>query len=74
MIPLPSASDRVVLVVRHCGPFAHCHQQSINVINGVERKDQSFFGMQFGEKFGEVLRAPNSVNGLTALACPLLET
>jgi len=26
MFPLPSTSSRVALVVRHCGPFAHCHQ------------------------------------------------
>jgi len=26
--PLPSTSGRVVLVVRHFGPFAHCHQHS----------------------------------------------
>jgi hypothetical protein len=28
MSPLPSTSCRVVLVVRHLGPFAHCHQQA----------------------------------------------
>jgi hypothetical protein len=26
MFSLPSTSGRLVLVVRHCGPFAHCHQ------------------------------------------------
>jgi hypothetical protein len=28
MFPLPSTSGRVVLVVRHFGPFAHCYQQA----------------------------------------------
>jgi hypothetical protein len=37
-------------------------------------KNRSHLGTQFAEKFGEVLGAPNSANGLTALACPLLET
>jgi hypothetical protein len=36
MFSLPSTSGRVVLVVRHCGPFAQCHQQNI-----VKKEDKS---------------------------------